>query len=74
MTTNSSSSTEGMPHRFSNTTKERYHTIVAAKNKWEEQGFLFDDTVEYYGLEPIIYKRFYDLGWLRFGRQPAKAN
>ncbi|KAK8583871.1 hypothetical protein V6N13_109260 [Hibiscus sabdariffa] len=75
MTTNSSSSTEGMPPRFSSTTtKERYHTIIAAKNKWEEQGFLFDDTVEYYGLEPIIYKRLYDLGWLRFRRQPAKAN
>ncbi|KAK8666055.1 hypothetical protein V6N13_006207 [Hibiscus sabdariffa] len=74
-TTNSSSSAEGMPPRFSSTTtKERYHTIVAAKNKWEEQGFLFDDTMEYYGLEPLIYKRLYDLGWLRFGRQPAKAN
>ncbi|KAL4363927.1 hypothetical protein GQ457_04G021320 [Hibiscus cannabinus] len=45
--------------------------MVAAKNKWEEQGFYFDDNLENYGLEPIIYKRLNDLGWFRFARQPA---
>ncbi|KAK8619605.1 hypothetical protein V6N13_135887 [Hibiscus sabdariffa] len=69
MVASSSPSAEGMPPQFNSAAvQERYHTIVAAKNKWEEQGFLFDDTVEYYGLEPIIYKRLYDLDWLRFGR------
>ncbi|KAK9003506.1 hypothetical protein V6N11_061065 [Hibiscus sabdariffa] len=58
MATSFSSTAEGMPSRFSSAiTKVRYHTIVTAKNKWEVQGFLFDDTMEYYGLEPIIYKR-----------------
>ncbi|KAK8561992.1 hypothetical protein V6N12_049047 [Hibiscus sabdariffa] len=75
MATNSSSSIEGLPTRFSSTTiRERYHNIVAAKNIWEEQGFFFDDSLENYRLEPIIYKRLNDLGWLRFGRQPARAN
>ncbi|KAK8584433.1 hypothetical protein V6N13_109831 [Hibiscus sabdariffa] len=75
MATSSSSSTEGLPSRFNSTSaKERYHNIVAAKSRWEEQGFLFDGGLENYGLEPIIYKRLYDLGWLRFGRQPARAN
>ncbi|KAL4271558.1 hypothetical protein GQ457_13G018600 [Hibiscus cannabinus] len=35
---------------------------------------MFDDSLENYGLEPILYKRLNDLGWLPFGRQPAKAN
>ncbi|KAK8563271.1 hypothetical protein V6N12_035421 [Hibiscus sabdariffa] len=44
MATSSSSSAEGLPSRFNTTAvKERYHNIVAAKNRWEEQGFLFDD-------------------------------
>ncbi|KAK9000904.1 hypothetical protein V6N11_081385 [Hibiscus sabdariffa] len=62
MTTSSLSLAEGQPGRFSSTTiKERYHTIVAAKNKWELQGFFLDDSLENYGLEPIIYKRLDDL-------------
>ncbi|KAL4387012.1 hypothetical protein GQ457_09G019470 [Hibiscus cannabinus] len=44
------------------------------QKKWEEQGFFFDDNLESYGLEPIIYKRLSDLGWFRFARQPARAN
>ncbi|KAK8652394.1 hypothetical protein V6N13_061412 [Hibiscus sabdariffa] len=47
---------------------------VAAKSRWEEQGFFFDDAQANYGLEPIIYKRLSDLGWFRFARQPARAN
>ncbi|KAK8578772.1 hypothetical protein V6N13_142057 [Hibiscus sabdariffa] len=75
ITTNSSSSAEGLPSRFNTAVaKERYHNIVVAKSRWEKQGFLFDDGLENYGLEPIIYKKLYDLGWLRFGRQPARAN
>ncbi|KAK8696397.1 hypothetical protein V6N13_001533 [Hibiscus sabdariffa] len=75
MATSSSSSANGLPSRFNNTSvKERYYNIVAAKNRWEEQGFLFDDGLENYGLELIIYKRLYDLCWLRFGRQPPGVN
>ncbi|KAK9018435.1 hypothetical protein V6N11_001411 [Hibiscus sabdariffa] len=75
MTTSSSSSVKGLPSRFNTAAvKERYHNIVAAKNRWEEQGFLFDKGLENYGLEPIIYKRLYDLGWLRFDRQPASVH
>ncbi|KAL4325300.1 hypothetical protein GQ457_11G025670 [Hibiscus cannabinus] len=75
MATSSSSSAEGLPSRFSSATiKERYHNIIDAKNIWEEQGFLFDDALENYGLEPIIYKRLHDLRWLCFGRQPAREN
>ncbi|KAK8519607.1 hypothetical protein V6N12_025640 [Hibiscus sabdariffa] len=71
----SSSSTEGLPSRFRNAAaRARYNNVVAAKNKWEEQGFLFDDHLENYGLEPLIYKRLSDLGSLRFGRQAAQAN
>ncbi|KAK8600054.1 hypothetical protein V6N12_049914 [Hibiscus sabdariffa] len=61
--------------RFDNVAaKERYEQVVIHKNIWEEQGFKFDDGLDYYGLEMIIYKRLNDLGWLRFGRQPARAN
>ncbi|KAK8512075.1 hypothetical protein V6N12_018556 [Hibiscus sabdariffa] len=70
-----SSSVEGLPTRFRNAAaRTRYQTIVAAKNKWEEPGFFLDDHLENYGLEPLIYKRLFDLGWLRFGRQAAQAN
>ncbi|KAK8655877.1 hypothetical protein V6N13_108442 [Hibiscus sabdariffa] len=75
MATSSSSSADGLPSRFNSiAAKERYHNIVAAKSRWEEQGFFFNDELENYGLEPIIYKRLSDLGWLRFGRQPARVN
>ncbi|KAK8640311.1 hypothetical protein V6N13_008068 [Hibiscus sabdariffa] len=71
----SSSSTDGLPSRFRNAVaRARYNNIVAAKNKWEEQVFFFDYHLENYGLEPLIYKRLSDLGWLRFGRQAAQAN
>ncbi|KAK9001766.1 hypothetical protein V6N11_024464 [Hibiscus sabdariffa] len=64
MATSSSSSAEGLASRFSSAAiRERYHNIVSTKNRWEEQGFMFDDVLENYGLEPIIYKRLYDLGW-----------
>ncbi|KAL4303571.1 hypothetical protein GQ457_10G009350 [Hibiscus cannabinus] len=75
MTTNSSSSAKGLSSQFSSAAiKEHYYNIVAAKNRWEEQGFMFDDNLENYGLEPIIYKRLNDLSWLQFGRNSAKAN
>ncbi|KAK8686553.1 hypothetical protein V6N13_125577 [Hibiscus sabdariffa] len=70
-----SSSSEGLSTRFKNAAaRTRYQTIVATKNKWEEQGFFLDDHLENYGLEPLIYKRLFDLGWLRFDRQAAQAN
>ncbi|KAK9033258.1 hypothetical protein V6N11_018291 [Hibiscus sabdariffa] len=75
MATSSLSSAKGMLPRFSSTAvRERYTKIVAAKNRSEEQGFFFDDSLENYGLEPTIYKRMNDLGWFRFARQPAQAN
>ncbi|KAK8597241.1 hypothetical protein V6N13_001882 [Hibiscus sabdariffa] len=75
MVNSSSSPAEGMPPRFgSAVVRERHDKIVAAENRWEEQGFFFDDSLENYGLEDIIYKRLFDLGWLRFGRQLARAN
>ncbi|KAK8644736.1 hypothetical protein V6N13_124036 [Hibiscus sabdariffa] len=45
-----------------------------AKNRWEEQGFFFDDGMENYGLEPTIHSKLCELGWFHFGRQPARAN
>ncbi|KAK8574341.1 hypothetical protein V6N13_016141 [Hibiscus sabdariffa] len=75
MATCSSSSAEGMPPRFSSVVvRERYSRIVDAKNRWEEQGFFLDESLENYDLEPIIYKRINDLGWFCFARQPARAN
>ncbi|KAK9044675.1 hypothetical protein V6N11_058569 [Hibiscus sabdariffa] len=61
-----SSYAEGLPTRFRNAAAgTRYQTIIAAKNNWEEQAFFLDDHLENYGLEPLIYKRLSDLGWLR---------
>ncbi|KAK8666164.1 hypothetical protein V6N13_006316 [Hibiscus sabdariffa] len=51
MASSSSSSAHGMPPRYQK---------VAAKSRWEEQGFFFDDAQANYGLEPIIYKRLSD--------------
>ncbi|KAL4318864.1 hypothetical protein GQ457_18G000220 [Hibiscus cannabinus] len=48
--------------------------MVAAKNRWEEQGFYFDDSLPNYGLEQFLYNRLNELGWFRFARQPARAN
>ncbi|KAK8636834.1 hypothetical protein V6N13_064271 [Hibiscus sabdariffa] len=54
-------------------TSARY-TLVSAKNKWEEQGFHFDDSLPNYGLEQFVYNRLHELGWLQFAQQPARAN
>ncbi|KAK8559945.1 hypothetical protein V6N12_012756 [Hibiscus sabdariffa] len=71
---NSSSSAEDMPSNFNQAADRQRYIKIAAKNKWEEQGFYFDDAQPNYGLEPIIYKRLNDLGWFRFAQQPARAN
>ncbi|KAK8607551.1 hypothetical protein V6N13_053284 [Hibiscus sabdariffa] len=50
--------------RFANAAvEERYDQIVIRKNIWEEQGFKYNDGLDNYGLETIIHKRLYDLGW-----------
>ncbi|KAK8579158.1 hypothetical protein V6N13_142374 [Hibiscus sabdariffa] len=54
-------------------TSARY-TLFSAKNKWEEQGFHFDDSLPNYGLEQFVYNRLHELGWFRFAQQPARAN
>ncbi|KAL4271980.1 hypothetical protein GQ457_13G014980 [Hibiscus cannabinus] len=50
------------------------YTMIAAKNRWEEQGFFFDDNKVNYSLEQFIYNRLNELGWFRLARQPARAN
>ncbi|KAK8600447.1 hypothetical protein V6N12_050301 [Hibiscus sabdariffa] len=65
MASSSSSSAHDMPPRYQK---------VAAKSRWDEHGFFFEDAQPNYGLEPIIYKRLNDLGWFHFARQPARAN
>ncbi|KAK8705116.1 hypothetical protein V6N13_048724 [Hibiscus sabdariffa] len=61
--------------RFDNVAAEEcYNQVVIHTKLWEEQGFKYDDGLDYYGLETVIYKRLNDLGWLKFGRQPAQAN
>ncbi|KAK8980798.1 hypothetical protein V6N11_047929 [Hibiscus sabdariffa] len=50
------------------------YTMVAANNRWEEQGFYFDDSLPNYGLEQFLYNRLNELGWFRLARQPARAN
>ncbi|KAL4347948.1 hypothetical protein GQ457_17G008270 [Hibiscus cannabinus] len=50
------------------------YTMVAAKNRCEEQGFYFDDSLPNYGLEQFVYNRLNELGWFRLARQPASAN
>ncbi|KAL4278159.1 hypothetical protein GQ457_03G013660 [Hibiscus cannabinus] len=72
--TNSSSSAEGMPRRPNNAEIQARYNKMATKNRWEEQGFFFDDSLENYGLEPAIHRRLRELGWFRFARQPARAN
>ncbi|KAK8667519.1 hypothetical protein V6N13_007668 [Hibiscus sabdariffa] len=54
-------------------TSARY-TMVSAKNKWEEQGFHFDDSLPNHGLEQFVYNRLHELGWFRFAQQLARAN
>ncbi|KAL4313513.1 hypothetical protein GQ457_01G016970 [Hibiscus cannabinus] len=50
------------------------YSMIAAKNRWEEQGFFFDDSHVNYGLEQFVYNRLKELGWFRLARQPALAN
>ncbi|KAK8597034.1 hypothetical protein V6N12_065511 [Hibiscus sabdariffa] len=50
--------------------EEHYNQVVIHKKIWEEQGFKFNDGLDFYGLA-IIYQRLHELGWLKFGRQPA---
>ncbi|KAK8540258.1 hypothetical protein V6N12_046546 [Hibiscus sabdariffa] len=59
---------------MANISSSARYTIVAAKNKWEEQGFHFDDSLPNYSLEQFVYNRLNELGWFRFARQPARAN
>ncbi|KAK8662866.1 hypothetical protein V6N13_024752 [Hibiscus sabdariffa] len=59
---------------MANTSFSARYKMIAAKNRWEEQGFYLDDSLENYGLEPIIYNRLHELGWFRLARQPAQAN
>ncbi|KAK8578446.1 hypothetical protein V6N13_116290 [Hibiscus sabdariffa] len=59
---------------MANISSSARYAMVAAKNRWEEQGFFLDDNHINYGLEPIIYNRLNDLGWFRLARQPARAN
>ncbi|KAK8676584.1 hypothetical protein V6N13_142158 [Hibiscus sabdariffa] len=58
MTSQSSDSAEGFLARFDNpAARERYNNVVAAKHIWEEQGFKFDDGLDFYGLEMV--REFY---------------
>ncbi|KAK9036816.1 hypothetical protein V6N11_021743 [Hibiscus sabdariffa] len=50
------------------------YTLVAAKSRWEEQSFHFDDSLPNYSLEQFVHNRLNELGWFRFARQPARAN
>ncbi|KAK8698103.1 hypothetical protein V6N13_114234 [Hibiscus sabdariffa] len=50
------------------------YAMVAARSKWEEQGFHFDDNLPNYGLEQFLYNRLNELGWFRLARQPGRAN
>ncbi|KAK8582321.1 hypothetical protein V6N13_032076 [Hibiscus sabdariffa] len=59
---------------MANISSSARYAMVAAKNRWEEQGFFLDDSQVNYGLESIIYNRLHELGWFRLARQPAKAN
>ncbi|KAK8644471.1 hypothetical protein V6N13_123777 [Hibiscus sabdariffa] len=54
---------------MANTNTSARYTMVAAKNRWEEQGFYFDDSLPNYGLEQFLYNRLNELGW----RVPATA-
>ncbi|KAK8578899.1 hypothetical protein V6N12_069243 [Hibiscus sabdariffa] len=70
--TTSSSSAEGMPNHSAEF-RARYK-MIEAKNRWEEQGFYLDDSLENYSLEPMIYSRLHELSWFRLARPPARAN
>ncbi|KAK8647945.1 hypothetical protein V6N13_121669 [Hibiscus sabdariffa] len=51
-----------MPRQPANAEIQARYTKMAAKNRWEEQGFFFDDGLENYGLEPTIHNRLRELG------------
>ncbi|KAK9003044.1 hypothetical protein V6N11_060615 [Hibiscus sabdariffa] len=74
MANSSSSSAEEMPRQTTNEETQARYAMVAAKSRWEEQGFFLDESLVNYGLEPIIYRRLSELGWFRFAQQPARAN
>ncbi|KAK8696863.1 hypothetical protein V6N13_001987 [Hibiscus sabdariffa] len=59
---------------MANISSSARYIMVATKNKWEEQGFHFDDGLPNYGLEQFVYNRLNELGWFRLARQPARAN
>ncbi|KAK9003629.1 hypothetical protein V6N11_084267 [Hibiscus sabdariffa] len=59
---------------MANTNTSARYTMVAAKNRWEEQGFYFDNILTNYGLEQFLYNQLNELGWFRLARQPARAN
>ncbi|KAL4309607.1 hypothetical protein GQ457_01G019760 [Hibiscus cannabinus] len=69
-----SSSSKGMSHQPTNAERRARYTRMTTTNRWEEQGFFFDDGLENYGLEPTIHSRLSELGWIRFARQLARAN
>ncbi|KAL4352589.1 hypothetical protein GQ457_06G011850 [Hibiscus cannabinus] len=50
------------------------YAMVAAKSRWEGQGFQFDDSLPNYGLEQFVYNHLNELGWFRLARQLARAN
>ncbi|KAK8576796.1 hypothetical protein V6N13_015227 [Hibiscus sabdariffa] len=50
------------------------YALVAAKSRWEKQGFHFDDDLPNYGLEQFVYNRINELVWFRLARQPGRAN
>ncbi|KAK9003733.1 hypothetical protein V6N11_084365 [Hibiscus sabdariffa] len=59
---------------FSDMANSARYAMVAARSKWEEQGFHFDDNLPNYGLEQFLYNRLNELGWFRLARQPGRAN
>ncbi|KAK8628791.1 hypothetical protein V6N13_009374 [Hibiscus sabdariffa] len=59
---------------MANKTFSARYAMIAAKNRWEEQGFFLHDSQVNYDLEQFIYNRLHDLSWFRFARQPARAN
>ncbi|KAK8512268.1 hypothetical protein V6N12_031991 [Hibiscus sabdariffa] len=71
MANTSSSLVEGMPHQHGKAELGARYTMVAAKNRWEEQGFYLDDSQVNYGLEPIIYRRLHEFVWFRLARRVA---
>ncbi|KAK8649405.1 hypothetical protein V6N13_130134 [Hibiscus sabdariffa] len=53
---------------MANITLSARYAMVAAKNRWEEQGFFLDDSQVNYGMEQFVYNRLHDLGWFRLAR------